>query len=59
MKNEKIVIAGGSGCIGQALINWVLPTRLLETGFQFQYPKIDQALSQIIKNLPRKRYHLF
>ena len=37
---------------------WVLPTRLLEAGFRFQYEKVDSALEDIIRRTPRKKYRL-
>jgi len=38
---------------------WVLPTRILETGFQFKHLLLEEALSDIISKVPRKQYHLF
>ena len=38
---------------------WVIPTKILETGFQFKYPLLENALSDIISKVPRKQYHLF
>lgn len=38
---------------------WVLPTKLLESGYQFKYPGLKEAFADIIKNVPRKQYHLF
>jgi len=38
---------------------WVIPTKILETGFQFKHPLLERALSDIIRNVPRKQYHLF
>ena len=38
---------------------WVLPARLLETGFKFNYPDLEIAFRSIIRNIPRKYYHLF
>jgi len=38
---------------------WVLPTRILETGFQFKHPLLEEALSDILSKVPRKQYHLF
>jgi NAD dependent epimerase/dehydratase family enzyme len=32
---------------------WVLPTRLTETGFSFQYPRIDSALRSILRRQHR------
>ena len=38
---------------------WVLPTKLLETGFTFQYPQLEEALKEIGQKTDRKKYHLF
>ena len=38
---------------------WVLPAKLLQTGFQLRYPELKNALAAIIRNIPRKRYRLF
>lgn len=38
---------------------WVLPTKILETGFQFNHPLLESALADIICKVPRKQYHLF
>ncbi len=38
---------------------WVLPAKLLEEGFEFRYPRLDDAMKNIIQNTPRKKYHLF
>jgi NAD dependent epimerase/dehydratase family enzyme len=38
---------------------WVYPTRIFETGFQFRYPELEEALQEIIRKVPRKQYHLF
>jgi NAD dependent epimerase/dehydratase family enzyme len=38
---------------------WVIPTRILETVFQFKHPLLEEALSDIISKVPRKQYHLF
>ena len=38
---------------------WVIPTKILETGFQFKHPVLEEALSDIICKVPRKQYHLF
>jgi len=38
---------------------WVLPTRILATGFEFKYPGIENAFKDIISKTPRKQYHLF
>lgn len=37
---------------------WVLPTRALQAGFTFKYAHIQQALENIIAQLPRRRYQL-
>ncbi|GGB06057.1 TIGR01777 family oxidoreductase [Puia dinghuensis] len=38
---------------------WVLPAKLLETGFRFEYDRVEPALNAIVGKLPRKRFHLF
>ncbi|MEO6612320.1 MAG: TIGR01777 family oxidoreductase [Chitinophagaceae bacterium] len=38
---------------------WVVPTKMLETGFTFNYPFLEDALKNIISKIPRKQYHLF
>lgn len=38
---------------------WVVPTKAIQAGFQFQYPVLKDALEQIINATPRKQYHLF
>lgn len=38
---------------------WVLPTKILKSGFQFKYPGLKDALEDIISKVPRKQYHLF
>jgi uncharacterized protein len=38
---------------------WVLPTKILQSGFNFQYPEIETAFKEIISKTPRKKYHLF
>ncbi len=38
---------------------WVIPARILETGFQFKYPLLKEAFEDIISKVPRKQYHLF
>lgn len=38
---------------------WVVPTRILETGFQFKYPFLADALIEIFKSTPKKMYRLF
>ena len=38
---------------------WVTPTKILESGFQFKFPEINEALEDIIKQVPKKQYRLF
>lgn len=38
---------------------WVIPSKILETGFQFKYPLLPDALNNIVSKVPRKQYHLF
>ncbi len=38
---------------------WVLPTRIMQNGFGFKYPLLENAFKDIISKIPRKRYHLF
>ena len=38
---------------------WVVPTKLLQEGFTFQYPTLKNAAENIVQNVPRKMYHLF
>lgn len=38
---------------------WVLPTRMLETGFRFKYPLLKDALTAVISQVPRRQYHVF
>jgi uncharacterized protein len=38
---------------------WVLPTKLLESGYHFHYPDLAAAVKNIIDNTHRKHYHLF
>ena len=38
---------------------WVAPTKLLETGFSFQYARVDAALRSIVRRVPRRKYHFF
>jgi NAD dependent epimerase/dehydratase family enzyme len=38
---------------------WVHPARLLQTGFQFKYNHLREALAEIVQRTPRKKYHLF
>ncbi len=38
---------------------WVLPTKLMQSGFSFKYPQLEIALKEIIEKTPRRQYHLF
>ena len=38
---------------------WVLPTKMVETGFSFKYPFLQDAFTNIVSAVPRKQYHLF
>lgn len=38
---------------------WVLPTKILATGFRFKHVFLEDALSDIISKVPRRQYHLF
>lgn len=38
---------------------WVLPAKILVTGFKFKYARLDDALKDIIAHTPRQCYHLF
>jgi uncharacterized protein (TIGR01777 family) len=37
---------------------WVIPTRIMQTGFTFKYPFLKEALQEIIEKTPRKQYEL-
>ena len=38
---------------------WVLPTKLLQAGFIFRYPDVEDAMKDIIGKVPRRKYRLF
>jgi uncharacterized protein len=38
---------------------WVVPAKMLQAGFQFKYPFLQDAFKEIVSHTPRKRYHLF
>ncbi len=38
---------------------WVVPSRLTQAGFHFRFERLEDALQDIIKEMPRKKYHLF
>jgi uncharacterized protein (TIGR01777 family) len=38
---------------------WVVPTKLLQAGYQFEFLDIDSAFKNILTQVPRSKYHLF
>lgn len=38
---------------------WVIPTRLMQSGFNFQFVQIEDAFKEIVSVTERKQYHLF
>jgi uncharacterized protein len=38
---------------------WAIPAKALKEGFVFNYPLLNEALTEIVSGLPRKDYHLF
>lgn len=38
---------------------WVVPTRILETGFRFNYPELEVAIADILSKIPVKQYRFF
>jgi uncharacterized protein (TIGR01777 family) len=38
---------------------WVVPARILATGFSFRYANLAEALADIIAKVPRRQYHLY
>lgn len=38
---------------------WVLPARILQTGFTFKYPLLKNALQDIVDKTPKNKYRLF
>ena len=38
---------------------WVVPTKLLQAGFTFQYPILKNAAEDIVQKVPKKMYRLF
>lgn len=38
---------------------WVVPTKLLETGYIFKYPFITEALQNVIDQTPGKQFKLW
>jgi len=61
---QEWILKIGAGIIGTEteLIlksRWVLPTKIQESGFQFKYPLLTDALTNIISKVPKKQYRLF
>ncbi len=38
---------------------WVIPTKILESGFTFKYPVLQEAFKDIIAKIPHRQYELF
>lgn len=38
---------------------WVFPSKILESGFNFKYPLLQDAFSDIITKIPKRQYQLF
>jgi NAD dependent epimerase/dehydratase family enzyme len=38
---------------------WVMPGRLLRSGFRFNYPLPEEAIKAVVEQTPRRQYHLF
>jgi uncharacterized protein len=38
---------------------WVIPTKLLQSGFTFKFAKLEDAIKNIVSKTARKKYHLF
>lgn len=38
---------------------WVIPTKILESGFEFKYPLLKDAFGEIVAKVPRRQYQLF
>jgi uncharacterized protein (TIGR01777 family) len=38
---------------------WVVPTRILETGFVFCYPFLEEAMGEVVGKVPRRQYRLW
>lgn len=58
------VLKAGAAIIGtetELLLKsrWVLPTKLLQNGFTFQYPQLNDAIENIVASLPRKAISIF
>lgn len=54
----------GAGIIGtetELLLKsrWVLPAKLIQSGFKFKYPNLDEAVRDIVMKNPGKAYQIF
>jgi uncharacterized protein (TIGR01777 family) len=38
---------------------WVLPTKMLEAGYTFKYPTLQEAFKQVVEQMPKNKYRLF
>ena len=38
---------------------WVLPAKLLESGYTFKFAKLEDAVKEVVGKTDRKKYHLF
>lgn len=60
----KWMLEAGSALIGteselMLKSRWVYPARLLGSGFSFRYNALEHALTDIVGQTPRSKYHLF
>ncbi len=37
---------------------WVLPAKLIQAGFRFKYPLLEDAVKNIVEQVPKKRYRV-
>jgi len=59
MKNKKIILAGGTGFIGQALAaRWGKENHVVILTRGGAPPSDNSALEAIVRKLPRKKYRL-
>jgi uncharacterized protein len=38
---------------------WVFPAKLLQSGYTFKFPNLETAFEDIVRQTPRKQFHLF
>lgn len=38
---------------------WIMPGRLLRSGFRFNYASAEEAIKAVVEQTPRRKYHLF